>query len=85
MLILFCLLNGFQVLFRVKQVVKNIAQRSAPRLDSYEWQGVWDSMGKCLGWWALLVFWNFTPEQVQNPVKLVEHLEEVCCDPGNSR
>jgi len=24
MLLLFCLLNGFQVLFRVKQVVKNI-------------------------------------------------------------
>jgi len=24
-LLLFCLLNGFQVLFRVKQVVKNIA------------------------------------------------------------
>jgi len=29
-LLLFCLLNGFQVLFRVKQVVKNILQRPAP-------------------------------------------------------
>ena len=34
MLLLLCLLNGIQVLFRVKQVAKNIGQRSAPRLDS---------------------------------------------------
>jgi len=42
-------------------------------------------MGKCLGGWAPLVFWNFTPEQVQNPDKLAEYLEEVCCHSGNSR
>ena len=30
------------------------------------------------------MLWDFTPEQVQNPVKL-EYLEEVCCHPGNSR
>ncbi|KAK4811292.1 hypothetical protein QYF61_023344 [Mycteria americana] len=42
-------------------------------------------MGKCLGRWAPPVFWNFTPEQVLNPEKLVEYLEEVCCDPGNSK
>jgi len=36
MLLLLCLLNGFQVLFRVKQLVKNIAQRSTLGLDSYE-------------------------------------------------
>jgi len=29
-LLLFCLLNGLQVLFRVKQVVKNIVQRPDP-------------------------------------------------------
>jgi len=69
-------LSGLSV---VEQLVKNISQRSAPRLDSYEWWGVWGSMGKCLGWWASLVFWNFTPEQVQNSDKLVEYLEEVCC------
>jgi len=33
-LLLFCLLNGLQVLFRVKQAVKNIVQRPAPGLDS---------------------------------------------------
>jgi len=38
-------------------------------------------MGHC----APLVFWNFTPEQVQNPDKIVEYLEEVCCHLGNSR
>ena len=83
--LLFCLLNGFQVLFRVKQVVKNIAQRSALGLDSCEWQVVWDSKDKCLGEWTPLVFLKLTPQQVQNPYKLVKYLEEVCCHPGNSR
>jgi len=46
--LLFCFLNGLQVLFRVKQVVKNILQRPAPGLDSCEWLGVWDSTGRCL-------------------------------------
>ncbi|KAK4810672.1 hypothetical protein QYF61_007472 [Mycteria americana] len=69
----------------VSKQFKNIIQRSAPRPDSYEWQGVWDSMGKCLGRWAPPVFWNFTPEQEQNPEKLVEYLEKVCCDPGSSK
>ena len=31
------------------------------------------------------LFWNFTPEQVQDPEKLVKYLEKVCCHPGNSR
>ncbi|KAK4832302.1 hypothetical protein QYF61_021701 [Mycteria americana] len=42
-------------------------------------------MGKCLGWWSPPMFWNFTPEQVQNPEKLVEYLEKVCCHPDNSK
>ncbi|KAK4826306.1 hypothetical protein QYF61_007153 [Mycteria americana] len=43
-------------------------------------------MGKCAGWWAPPAFWNFTPEQVENPKKLVEkYLEKVCCHPGNTR
>jgi len=37
--LLFCLLNGFQVLFRVKQLVKNVTQASALVLDSSEWLG----------------------------------------------
>jgi len=76
-LLLFCLLSGFQVLFRVKQVVKNIAQRPAPGLDSYECLGVWDSMGKYLGQWEPPVFLKLTPEQVQNPDKLVKYLEKL--------
>jgi len=84
-LLLSCLLNGLQVLFRVKQVVKNIVQRPAPGLDSYEWLGVWDSMGKYLGQWTPLMFLKLTPEQVQNPDKLVKYLQKVCCHPGNSR
>jgi len=57
-LLLFCLLNGLQVLFRVKQVVKNIMQRPAPGPDSCEWLGVWDSMGKYLGQWTHRCFLN---------------------------
>jgi len=65
----FCLLNGFQLLFRVKQVVKNIVQRPALGPDSCEWLGVWDSMGRCLEQWAPAVCFKLTPEQIQNPDK----------------
>jgi len=47
--LLFCLLNGLQVLFRVKKLVKDIMQRPATELDSCEWLGMWDCMGRCLG------------------------------------
>ena len=50
-----------------------------------EWLGVWDSMGKYLGQWAPPVFLKLTPEQVQNPDKLVKYLQKVCRHPGNSR
>jgi len=85
MFLLFCLLNGFQVLFGVKQVVNNILQRTAPGLDSSEWLGVWDTMGRCLGQWAPPVFLKLTPEQVQNPDNLVKYLQKVCRHPGNPR
>jgi len=45
MLLLFCILKGFQVLFRVKQVVKNITERSAMGLDSCEGRRARDSTG----------------------------------------
>jgi len=84
-LLLFCLLNGFQVLFRVKQLIKNITLRPAPALDHYEWLGVKNSIVKYLGQWAPPVILNLMPEQVQNPDELVKYLEEVCCHPANSR
>jgi len=84
-LLLFCLLNGFWVLFKVKQVVKNIVQRPAPGLDSCEWLGVWDSVGRCLGQCTPQVCFKLTTEQVQNPDNLVKYLQKVCCHPGNSR
>jgi len=84
-LLLLCFLNGLQVLFRVKQVVKNIVQRPAPGPDSCEWLGVWDTMGRCLEQWAPPVCFELTPEQIQNPDKLVKYLQKVCCHPGNSR
>jgi len=83
--LLLCLLNRIQVLFRVKQVVKNFMQRPASGLDSCEWLGVWDSMGKYLGQWAPPVCFKLTPEQIQNPDNLVKYLQKVCCHHGNSR
>jgi len=74
--------SGF---LRAKQVVKNIVQRPALGLDNSEWLGVWDSLGKYIGQWAPPVSLKLTPEQVQNPDKLVKYLQKVCCHPGNSR
>ncbi|KAM9590790.1 uncharacterized protein ACIBXB_005859 [Morphnus guianensis] len=79
------LLNVVQLLFKVKQLFNIVTQRSAPRLDNYEWQGVWGSMGKYLEKWAPPMFWKFTPEKVQNPEELVKYLEKVCYHPGSSR
>jgi len=84
-ILLFCLLNGFWVWFRVKQVIKNIVQTPDPGPDNFGWLGVWDSMGRCLGQWAPLVYFKLTPEQIQNPDKLVKYLQKVYCHPGNSR
>lgn len=59
-LLLVSLWNIVSVLSEVSKEFKSIIQRSAIGLDIYELQGVWNSMGKCLGWWAPPVFWNFT-------------------------
>lgn len=85
MFLLLGLLNVFQVLFMVKKIFKNTTHRSALRLDSDEWQGVWDRIHKCLGQWSPPTFWNHISEQVQNPEKLVKYLEKVFCHSGNSR
>jgi len=79
--LLLCLLNGLQVLFRVKQAVKNIVQRPVPWLDSCEWLGVWDSMGKYLGQWTPPMFSKITPEQIQNPDNLVKYLQKSVLPP----
>jgi len=42
-------------------------------------------MGRCLEQWAPPVSLKLTPEQIQNPDKLVKYLQKVCCHPGNSR
>ena len=78
-------LHVVQVLFRVKQLSKSITWKPTPRLENYEWLGVWSSMGKYLEQWASPVYWNFTPAQVQNPEELVKYLENICCHSGNSR
>lgn len=44
MFVLLCVLSGFQVLCKNKQLFKNTTRWSALKPDSYQWQGVWDSM-----------------------------------------
>lgn len=56
MFLLLCLLNVLQVLLRDKKLFKNTIERSVPRLDSCERQGVWGSVGKYLEQWAHPVF-----------------------------
>ena len=85
MFLLLCLLNALQVLFKVKQLLRNLIRRSVLRRDICEWQGVWEDMGRFLGQWAPPVFWTFTPEQLQNPKKLVECLKKRCHDSGSSK
>ena len=80
--LLLCFLNGLQALFRVKQAVKNIVQRPAPGLDSCEWLGVWDSMGKYLGQWTPPMIFKLTPGQVQNADKLVKYLQNCAATLG---
>lgn len=64
-----------QALFRVThRFLKKTTQKSVLRLESYKQLSVWKSTGKCLGQWAPPVLWNFTPEQVQDPDKLVKYL-----------
>ena len=56
--------NVFQVMFQIKQLFKNMIERSAPRQDSSAWQGVWDGLGRCLEQWAPPGVWNFISEQL---------------------
>jgi len=63
MFLLLCLLNKFQVLFRVKQVVNKIVHRPAQVLDSYEKVGMWHTKGKCLGQWTPSMSLKLTPEK----------------------
>lgn len=78
------LLDVFQSLFKIKQLFKNITQRSALKLDLMsDREG--DNMGRYLKEWTPWALWNFIPEQLQNPEKTVKYLEKVCCHSVNSR
>ena len=72
MVLLLCLLNVFQVLFKVKQLFKNTFRKSAPRLNSHGWHGVWEKMGRYLENFSPPVVWNFTPKRLQDPDKVID-------------
>jgi len=75
--------NTFQVMFKKEQLFKNIAQISALRWDSSEWQGMWDSLGRCLGWYSPPGVLNFTSKELQSPENLMEYLDS--CHPANPK
>lgn len=52
MFLLLCLLNVFQVLFKINQLFKNTTQKSALIQDNYEWEGVWEAIGRHLEEWV---------------------------------
>ena len=79
MFLLLCLLNVFQVLSKVKQSFKNTFRKSAPRLNSRGWHGVWENMGRYLESFSPPMVWNFTPEQLQDPDKVTDYLKGKCC------
>ena len=73
MLVLLCLPNVFQVLFRApKKFFKNTTQRSAPRLNSHGWRGTWEKTGRYLEDFSPPMVWNFTPKQLQDPGEAIE-------------
>ena len=79
MFLLLCLLNVFQVLLKVKTLFKNTTQRSAPRLDSHGWHGMWENVGRYLENFSPTVVWNFTPKQLRDRDKVTEYLKGKCC------
>ncbi|MCQ4187479.1 hypothetical protein FK515_28195, partial [Klebsiella pneumoniae] len=77
-LLLLCVLNGFQMLFRIKQLFTKFTRRSAWRLDGQGWHGMWEKTGRYLENFSPPMVWNFTPEQLQNPDEVIEYLKEKC-------
>ena len=58
-----CFLNPYQVYaFPVVMFLTSGKRIRMIRLDSCEWLGVWDSMGRCLEQWAPMVSLKLTPE-----------------------
>ncbi|XP_071886614.1 uncharacterized protein [Anas platyrhynchos] len=84
-IILLLLVLVFVFFPKVKQFIKNIIQGPVPRQSSCGGQGVCGDLGRYLSQFSPPMVRNFTPEQVQNPRKLVECLKDVCPDPGNTR
>lgn len=68
----------------VKELFVDTTQRSAPRLESCEWQGVWDSMGKPYDSGHIQRFEISLLSKSRILNKLTKCLEKVCCHSGTS-
>lgn len=70
------LLHVAQAFFKARQIIKNITQTSAQKLDSSKWWGGWDCMSKSLRKCAPPVCLYLTPQLVQNPGKKQDILKK---------
>lgn len=59
----------------IKIFFKNTTQRSAPRLSSHGWHGMWENMGS----FPSPMVRNFMPEQLQDPDEVTEYLKAKVC------
>lgn len=62
---------------------KEITGKFFQRSENDEWHGRWEKIGQVLKEYSAPVVWKFTPEQIQDPVKVAEYLKEKRC--GGSR
>lgn len=70
------------MVYFIFRVTKEIYGKVFPRVDNDEWQGRWEKIGQVLKEYSAPVVWKFTPQQIQDPVKVAEYLKEKRC-PGS--
>ncbi|RMC19558.1 hypothetical protein DUI87_03116 [Hirundo rustica rustica] len=74
------LLSVVHTMFRVeKEIFRKVIQRSAPRETSHVWHGMREKMGQVLEKFSPPMFSEFTPEQRQDPDKVIEYSKGKYC------
>lgn len=66
--------NWFWSGVKRKQFVGEVTRKCAFRPSIAEWQGVWQDLGRCLGWLSPPIAWDLTPLQACNPIELAHYL-----------
>lgn len=55
-------------------MLRRVLQRSILRVDSHVWLVMWEKMGQILKDYSAPMAWKFTPEQLQDPITVLEYL-----------